>query len=235
MAGAKKKSVAYWKTILCLANSRKQSGRCIAGREIVDTGFGAWIRPVSARETEEISEEEYRYENGQSPTVLDVIKIPMFKPKPESHQSENHLIDAGFYWQQIRRASWQEAVEASDSVPGDLWRNGYHRKNDRIPEDKAKQLKNSLLLIKPENLVIHREFNQHRERWQVRATFDLNAQHYDLSVTDPEIERWCLEKLDGKYSVSGALLCISLGEIYYEYAYKLIASILTKKRARQGR
>jgi len=229
----RQESGEYSKTILCLANSRKQSGRCIAGREIVDTGFGAWIRPVSARQKEEISEEEYRYENGQSPTVLDVINIPMLKPNPKSYQSENHLIDDGFYWQKIRRASWQEAVEASDSVPGDLWLNGYHSKNDRIPEKETKQLKNSLLLIEPDNLVIH--FTQSRQKRQVRAKFDLNAQHYNLVVTDPEIERQYLKLQDGEYPISGALLGISLGEIFEEYAYKLIASIITEERARQGR
>ena len=33
--------------IVCLANSRKISGRCIAGK-IMDSG--KWIRPVSSRE-----------------------------------------------------------------------------------------------------------------------------------------------------------------------------------------
>jgi len=48
--------MATVKRIVCLANSRKLQGRCIAGREIVQGKPGAWIRPVSAREHEEVSE-----------------------------------------------------------------------------------------------------------------------------------------------------------------------------------
>lgn len=60
--------------IICLANSRKISGRCIAGKII---SSNKWMRSVSSRENEEISEEERRYENGQMPKLLDIIKIPV--------------------------------------------------------------------------------------------------------------------------------------------------------------
>ncbi len=63
------------KRILCLANSRKTSGRCIAGREITETGAGAWIRPVSGRGSGEISEEDRRYADGRTAQVLDLISL----------------------------------------------------------------------------------------------------------------------------------------------------------------
>ena len=70
-------TTAYEKTIVCLANSRKLSGRCIAGKELVNSGYGSWIRPVSHRPTEEISEEERRFENGDDPQILDRISIQL--------------------------------------------------------------------------------------------------------------------------------------------------------------
>jgi hypothetical protein len=67
----------YTKTIICLANSRKRSGRCVAGKEIVAGKIGGWIRPISARPAGELSEGERRLDNGQEPKLLDVIQIAM--------------------------------------------------------------------------------------------------------------------------------------------------------------
>lgn len=84
--------------IICLANSRKLAGRCIAGREWTEKGAGRWVRPVSAREHQEVSEYERQYEDGSDPRVLDIVDIPMLEPKPQGFQSENWLLDPHYYW-----------------------------------------------------------------------------------------------------------------------------------------
>lgn len=223
----------YAKTILCLANSRKTSGRCIAGKEIVDERSGSWVRPVSGRSSEEISEEERRYEDGHDPRVLDVIRIPMISPQPKFYQSENHLIDDGYYWEKIRQGTWDNALAALDEVKGSLWPNSsssYNGSNDRVPEVVAKSLPGSLFLIRPDALRIHvnmegAEFGQPKRK--VRASFTFNNEHYKLSVTDPTIERQYLQGENGTYAIDKAILCISLGELWEGYAYKLIAAVIT--------
>ena len=96
----------YKKTIICLANSRKLAGRCVAGKEIAGSTIGAWIRPVSSRPTGELSERERRFLNGQDPKLLDVIAVSMVEPRPHAFQTENHLIDDRYYWIKHREATW---------------------------------------------------------------------------------------------------------------------------------
>ena len=99
------------KRIVCLANSRKYSGRCIAGKELLADGRpGRWIRPVSARENEEVSEHERQFHDGSDPRLLDVMDVPLLNPLPKDYQQENWLLDPASYWEKVRRIGWQELV-----------------------------------------------------------------------------------------------------------------------------
>ena len=92
-------STSVVKRIACLANSRKPQGRCIAGKEILgNEQLGGWIRPVSDRPGEEVSQIERQYENGGGPQLLDVIDIPLRLALPKNHQQENWLLDPDRRW-----------------------------------------------------------------------------------------------------------------------------------------
>ena len=83
--------MTYVKRIVCLANSFKIGGSCVAGREILQNGsYGAWIRPVSSRSTAEISWMESMYENRTQPKLLDIIDISLLRAVPHNHQRENY-------------------------------------------------------------------------------------------------------------------------------------------------
>jgi hypothetical protein len=230
--------MSYTKTIVCLANSRKPpSGRCIAGRKVTSYGFGKWVRPVSARESREISEEERRYHDGSDPRVLDVISIEMIATKPLLYQKENHLIDDKCYWVKKRTLSWDDLESAVDSPNGPLWLNGCSTRlgrNDRVPEEKAIDLSRSLYLVragKPVLVVSSEGEDYGQPRKRVRARFTLSGHTYCFVVTDPVIERDYLAREEGEYKLNEALLCVSLGEIYNGFAYKLAASVITPERA----
>src|SRR5690349_20421815 len=114
--------MAMVKRLLCLANSRKPSGRCVAGREVAASGVGAWIRPVSARSGEEVSEEERQYEDGSDPKVLEIMDVPVLQHQPHACQSENWLLDPSQYWRRVRRVDWNE-LQAYVENPATLWIN----------------------------------------------------------------------------------------------------------------
>jgi len=205
----------YVKKIICLANSRKHSGRCIAGKEVLPHGYGSWIRPISARPSAEVSEEERRFENGQDPRVLDIIDIPIIAATPLLYQTENHIIDGGYYWAKTGELPWTELKHLVDN-PALLWSNGdstYYGLNDRVMLELASKMTNSLMLIEPENLTVNvqtegAEFGNPRRR--VRASFTHQGLHYILVVTDPVAERTFLAKPDGRHPLIDTYLCISL-------------------------
>jgi hypothetical protein len=222
------------KRIICLANSRKYAGRCVAGKEVLPNGAGGWVRPVSARPTGEVSEEERRYENGKDPRVYDIIDVPILKANPHLYQSENHLIDADVYWGKIGTISWEDLKELIDP-PAALWVNGdssYNGINDRVSLELASMLDHSLVLIEPQNLTIHVQLEGEgfpNPRRKVRADFNHHDTHYRLTVTDPVAERAFLDRPNGVYPLQNAYLCVSLGEEYKGSCYKLVATILSKE------
>lgn len=230
----------YEKRIVCLANSRKISGRCVAGK-VVDGGrYGEWVRPISARPTGEVSEEERRYEDGGDPKLLDVIDIPMERASPDEYQQENHVIDAGYYWERIGRVTWNDLAVALDHPAGGLWTNGHSTGaglNDRVPEALTGVITSSLVLIQPQDLVVWvgapgAAFNNPKRK--VRAKFRYGGLQYNVVITDPVIEREYLGRNNGEYPIAAAYLCVSLGELYEGFAYKLVAAIITSERAAAG-
>ncbi|MCP4384036.1 MAG: hypothetical protein GY798_21945 [Hyphomicrobiales bacterium] len=221
------------KRMICLANSRKLSGRCIAGVELADGEPQGWIRPVSSRKHEEVSEKEREYEDGSDPSVLDIIDVPLLEPRPHSYQAENWLLDPDWYWVktgQADTATLQEAV--SPATP--LWVNGrstYHGRNDEIPLDEAETLDSSLTLIFVDALEIAvfapgEAFGDRKRR--VQAKFEHAGAEYRLWVTDPRYERSFLAQPNGRYTHGASYLTISLGEPYLERnaVFKLVAAII---------
>lgn len=226
--------MSYSKTIVCLANSRKTSGRCIAGKEVLDDGYGEWIRPISLRDTSEISEEERRYDNGDDSKILDIIEIQFIKHSPYGHQTENHKIDSNYYWVKKGEFLWADLSQIVENPP-DLWGTGfssYSGANDRIPIDQALGYDYSLTLIKLKSLDVRvdqegAQFGNPKR--YVRAQFYYNEQYYGIVVTDPIAERAFFSKPNGRYSVDDVYLCVSLGNEYDGYYYKFIAAIINRK------
>lgn len=226
---------SYNSHIVCLANSRKMSGRCIAGKLVDGPNRGNWIRPVSSRPSGELSEHDRRYKNGEYPALRDIISIPMKSPSAHAYQTENHLIHDGYYWAKSGEASWADLLPLVDQVNGPLWENcssSTSGVNDRVHEARAtnvvKAFGGSLYFIRVPNLRISvsvegAAFNNAKRK--VRGEFNYYDHFYRVAITDTRIESKYLANGEGEFDVGEALLCMSLGDAYNGYAYKLIAAV----------
>lgn len=222
------------KRMVCLANSRKRNGRCIAGRELIGDKQtrGEWIRPISNRPGEEVSERERQYEDGSDPNVLDVIDVPLLEAKPRNYQRENWLLDDKHYWRKHSLFDQERLKDLLDPV-APLWINGestYHGTNDRVKNDEVNQEDGSLRFIRLGKLTVHvfapgEAFGNVKRR--VHAEFLHNQESYKLWITDPKYEKKYLKMENGRYEIGDCFATISLGEEHDDgYFYKLVAAIM---------
>lgn len=226
--------------IICLANSRKLGGKCVAGVRLDGRG---WVRLVSGTGDGSLSALQCQLSQvGREVQVLDIISVRLLSPSPKPHQPENWLI-ADEPWRLARRPLSRRVLRMLDDyiVHGPELLRG---KTDRVPfswlsTDPAEA---SLALVEPENLCFYAT-HSFRGKPQLRATFRLGSQEYNLVVTDVFWEGLLLSQLPvgvslpfesmpelhSKYRV---LLTISLGEPLHGYCYKLVAAVILLPRSR---
>lgn len=223
------------RTAICLANSRKHNDRCVAGK-IYDSGqILDWIRPISSRQGEELSDLERRYQNGSEPELLDIFEFSILEPKPSGHQSENYLISGSKQFRKIGTMSPSELLKSVDK-PVNLWIMGHqsktYGKNDLVPPDRISEVENSLYLINPHKFsvqIVSSNFGR-----QTRGIFTYLGAEYNLRITDPVLEFNYRLKADGEYVIQDALLTVSLAHDLHTVSkspqstgyYKVLAGVI---------
>jgi hypothetical protein len=93
--------------LICLANSWKRKGRCIAG---IEPTTAQWIRPVSKLDDGQIPVDAQLI-NGRDIELLDVVDIPLAEVGPDfGFENENRWILPG-PWRRVGR------VQPTDLLP----------------------------------------------------------------------------------------------------------------------
>ena len=215
------------KRIVCLANSRKHGGRCVAGKELLPDGrAGGWIRPVSDRAHGEVSEHERQYEDGNEPQLLDVVEMRLLAEKPECYHSENWLIDANVRWTKVGQVGREELPQWADPDEP-LWSND-GALNDRMPIWEADYWAGSMRLIRVEDLLItvSKPYRYGSPYPFLKVSFNYLGDSYALRVTNPDIENTAKGLADGKYPIGGQFLSVCIAEPYKGFAYKVVSAII---------
>ena len=206
--------------IICLANSTRPGGRCIAG---IDVDTGEWVRPLARANNRAITW-EIRNLEGEEPNLLDVIEIPIEDSGPDNGcQPENRLIQSG-KWRKVgqkRPSAVLKYCENDDII--------LHNHEDRVVAsffDGIPRIQwKSLQLVRNRNVRFYLDYWGKR-----RAVFRDGQGHYlELAVKDPVF----LKKLVKNEDISeDCIMAISLAgpwslsDTEIKYCYKLVAGVI---------
>ena len=113
---------------ICLANSKKLTGRCVAGLRL---DSDEWIRPVSRAEGA-LLRRHYVLDDGKEAAPLDVIEVHVSQHRPKPYQPENWVLEDK-QWKLIERLNPGEAYTLLSRVlvPGPQL---FGNTSDRVPK-----------------------------------------------------------------------------------------------------
>lgn len=219
--------------IVCLANSYKNSERCIAGVELLsDDCFGHWIRPVTRRSAA-INELEQTCTDGTPSRLLDILAIDFGRAVPEGYQSENILISSGKKWKKIGRFPLADLDPILHCRHEPLWpyaestRNG---RNDKISANNLRHIRSSLSLVQPAEAIVHVFPSPYKMKGKldVRVGFEWGGEQNNLKLTDLQESSNYQTKGVGKYNLDKPTMCISISKIYTKQnaAFKLVSGLI---------
>ena len=213
---------------VCLANSLKRGGRCIAGVEVtIDDarnwtvvrkadGSPKWIRPID--ETTEFG--EIRIGEAQFIPLLSVVKLKSIVSIP----SQSHTEDVHYTMMQVVgkvKASNEVLQQFVDNIHQVVFY-GTDRAID-IPTYAAGD--HSLMFVRADEAEIVADAREDKTRY--RMIMEYHGVTYDLSVTDPYYIELLNEKRVNIGKQSDVYVTLSLGLVYEERHHKLIAAVIT--------
>lgn len=216
--------------IVCLANSSKGGGRCVAGLRM---DGGGWVRPVSSEPEGVLQAWHYTLSGGGETALLDVLMMRLAGPQPEPHHPENWLMDLGQWKRSVQptppylRTILMKSLAAGPELLGDRGEKIAYALLQRKPAIA------SLALVRPEALSWQIQEGTQVDKRRTRAVFTLAGVTYDLPLTDPIWRKHLSGLPQGCYpreeDGQDLLLTISLGEPFGEdgFCYKLVAGVIT--------
>lgn len=215
------------KLLVCLANSWKLGGSCLAGIEVQRSADEfvvvrnvedpVWIRPVSDTQHGELpirTLEQFK--------LLDIIQLECTKAVPQGAQVENWLFARG-------------TLKKVGEFPADRQHLDLLMSSDRaglfgnqgkaVHSDDIDTVGHSLLFIRTEEPTLHHQTTK-TGRDQLRIRFLYNGTAYDLPLTDPVADRRLRENPKLLAKADAVFLTLSLGLEQNQFHTKLIAGVV---------
>ena len=212
---------------ICLANSYKRGGRCIAGVEIVidecrhwtvvrnPNGTPHWIRPIDDKtEFGEIPEFE-----AAPIRLLSVVRLTDVTPCFCKAHSE----DVSFSQMEVVGSIFSSKA-ALDRMTDLFHRELFYNRERTISLDTYSHGDYSLMLVRPDNIEFR--FDPTKTKAKFRMLITYRDTIYDFPVTDPEYIHQLEASLNNLTPLKEAYLCLSLSMEYEGQHHKLVAGVI---------
>jgi hypothetical protein len=208
---------------VCLANSFKEGGRCVAGiildnnnNPIRQNGCIQWIRPVCNTAHGEIPNRLALNIN-----ILDILEIEVLNfPNPNSYQSENALF--------VENSISKVGIFDRDNLNTLQNTNNliFGNRGKAISEEDITALNHSLMLVATNDFEIYQKNYEDNPKPQTRIKFTYKKNQYDLPITDPVFLQNYQNNPHCTDNHSTIYLTLSIGVVYNGWYYKLVAGII---------
>lgn len=221
------------KYFICLANSYKHGGRCIAGIEITFDANGkpfiahhpdgrpVWIRPVS-----DTPDEAIPTEIAQNIKMFSVIKLTDVVPCPK----KAHVEDVRYSQMECRHGSFTPNNQLLQLCLDKKHQNIFYYQGKAVSAQMVERLDYSLMLIKPDEAEAY--IDESREKSKYRMRFSYYGMHHDFSITDPVFLEAFRANPELSTDLKDVYLALSLGMEFEGFHFKLVAAVIQIKDAK---
>lgn len=215
-------------SFICLANSYKEGGRCVAGIECHngiplwnEYDKPRWIRPVSSDTPHGEIDSRFSYKLK----LLDIVEMDVINSVPQGHQVENVLFNSDSL--KVRGVFPLHNLDAlCDQYQPFIFCNN----SNAVSIEEAGQLAESLTLVKVTDFRFAAKPNPaNAAKPHIRLHFNFHQIRYNLPVTDPVFLREFQFDKDFLKNAPELYLCLSLGILHEGLHYKLVAGIIPGK------
>lgn len=213
------------KYFICLANSYKRGGRCIAGIEILydstndwtiihnEDGTPHWIRPIAHTtygEIPNITANKIQY--------FSIVKLTGVTPCPK----ELHTEDVNYSLMEVCDKI-KPTTEILDRFVDNIHTKIFFNQWKAIPVGSNFPDAYSLMIIHPESILTYVDDSWEKSKIRIKITF--NGTTYDLPVTDPIFIDAYRANPNILQNESNIYLALSLGLDFEGWHHKLIATV----------
>lgn len=215
------------KYFICLANSYKRGGRCIAGVEIVynqgkqweivrnENGSPRWIRPIAETQYGEIPNDI-----AYTIKLLSVVKLTDVHPCPDNVHYEN----VRFSRMEICPLEYLPEIATLNLFVDSAHQSVFCSRGKAIPVDMVSKLNYSLMLIHAENAQAY--VDENREKSKNRMKFTYYGAEYDFPITDPTFLDVFRAQTERFAHIPNVFLTLSLGLEFEGWHHKLVAGVI---------